>query len=237
MDGRFQTTHWSLVLAAQAGDSAQSRDALDSLCNAYWFPVYAFIRRQGHPSESARDLTQGFFARLLERRDLERVRPDLGRFRSFLLASVKHFLSNELDRERARKRAPAEPLDSLDAFAAEDRYSREPVESMTPESVFERHWADTVLDRVFGRLEREWAGDERAARYAALRPYLAGEEPAPSYRELGEELGMTEDAVKAAVHRLRKRFGQLLRDEIGATVRDSEEVDDEIRHLLAKLNG
>jgi len=237
MNGRFQTTHWSLVLAAREGDNVASREALEMLCRSYWFPLYAFIRRQGHGAEEARDLTQGFFMCLLERRDLEHVRPELGRFRSFLLASVRHFLSNELDRDRAKKRAPEAPLDSLDVLEAEDRYGREPVDSMTPESVFEQRWADTVLERVFERLEREWSAEGRADRYAALRARVAGDEPAPSYRELGDALSMSEDAVKMAVHRLRRRFGQLLREEIAATVRDPKDVDDEIRHLLGAIHG
>jgi RNA polymerase sigma-70 factor (ECF subfamily) len=237
VDARFQTTHWSLVLAAGTGQSAESKVALEELCRNYWFPLYAFVRRQGFDAEEARDLTQGFFARLLERRDLERVRPELGRFRSFLLASVRHFLSNELDRDRAKKRAPVAPLESLDARDAENRYGSEPVDTLTPEAVFHRKWADTVLDRTFSRLESEWSRDGRALRYGALRGHLTGEEPAPAYRELAETLGTSEDAVKMTVHRLRKRFGDLLRDEIARTVRDSEEIDDEIRYLLGALNG
>ena len=236
MDARFQTTHWSLVLAARTGESSESREALEKLCEAYWFPLYAFVRRQGFEAEDARDLTQAYFTRLIEKRDLEDVKPELGRFRSFLLVSVKHFLANELDRERARKRAPAATLESLDALDAESRYAREPVDALTPESVFHRKWADTVLDRTFTRLEREWAGEDRAARYGLLRRHLAGEEPAPPYRQLAAALGTTEGAVKMTVHRLRKRFGELLREEIATTVRDPEEIDDEIRHLLGTLN-
>ena len=237
MDGRFQTTHWSLVLAARTGGSAESRDALERLCNAYWFPIYAFVRRQGYASEEARDLTQGFFARLLEKRDLKDVRPELGRFRSFLLASVKHFLSNELDRERARKRAPAVPLLSLDAREAEDRYGLEPADALTPETLFERRWAGTVLARALARLELEWQGDERARRFRLLRGHLTGDEAGASYREIGAALDMTEDAVKMFVSRLRRQFGELLRAEIANTVREPGDVDDEIRYLLGVLRG
>jgi RNA polymerase sigma factor (sigma-70 family) len=236
MNGRFQTTHWSLIMAARTGESPASREALEELCRAYWFPLYAFVRRQGYGAEEARDLTQGFFASLLERRDLERVRPELGRFRSFLLASVKHFLSNELDRERAKKRGAGAPMVSLDAREAEDRYAAEPAEKATPEVLFERKWAATVLERTLARLEVEWAGGARALRFRALRGYLAGDEDAASYRDVGASLGISEDAVKKTVHRLRKRFGELLRGEIADTVRDPADVDDEIRHLLAGLN-
>ncbi|HYX20268.1 MAG TPA: sigma-70 family RNA polymerase sigma factor [Thermoanaerobaculia bacterium] len=236
MDARFQTTHWSLVLAAGTGQSAESRVALEELCGAYWFPLYAFIRRQGFDAEDARDLTQAYFARLIEKRDLEDVKPELGRFRSFLLASVKHFISNELDRERARKRAPEAPLLSLDAADAEGRYRVEPVDGLTPEAVYERRWAATVLDRASERLRTEWGQGEKASRFESLRGYLTDDGPAP-YRAVGETLGMSEDALKVAVHRLRRRFGALLREEIAATVREPADVDDEIRHLLAVLRS
>lgn len=237
MDGRFATTHWSLVLEARTGKSPESRIALEALCGAYWFPLYAFIRREGYAAEEARDLTQGYFARLVERRDLEDVRPELGRFRSFLLVSVKHFLSNELDRERAKKRAPGPPLVSLDAQDAEDRYRFEPVDALTPETLFERKWAAMVLERTLARLGREWTGSERARRFESFRGHLAGDGPAESYRELAVSLDMTEDAVKVTVHRLRRRFGEVLRDEIADTVREPGEVDDEIRYLLGVLRG
>ena len=237
MNGRFQTTHWSLVLAARTGGSPESRDALEKLCNAYWFPLYAFVRRQGYAAEDARDLTQGFFTRLLERRDLESVRPDLGRFRSFLLASVKHFLSNERDRERAKKRSPGSPLVSLDAREAEDRYGLEPPDALTPETLFEHKWAGTVLARTLARLELEWKGEERGRRFRLLRGHLTGDEPEVSYREMGAALGMTEDAVKMLVSRLRRQFGELLRAEIANTVRAPGDVDAEIRYLLGVLRG
>jgi RNA polymerase sigma factor (sigma-70 family) len=237
VDGRFETTHWSLVLAARTGTSVESRTALEALCGAYWFPLYAFIRRQGYGAEEARDLTQGYFARLVERGDLNDVRPELGRFRSFLLVSVKHFLSNELDRERAKKRAPGTRLVSLDAQTAEYRYRIEPVDTLTPETLFERKWAMTVLERTLARLGEEWSGAEKEKRFEALRSHLSGDAPVSSYWELGEALGMSEDAVKVAVHRLRRRFGELLRDEIAETVRDPSDVDDEIRHLLGALRS
>lgn len=236
MDGRFQTTHWSLVLAARNATGVESRNALEALCRAYWFPLYAFIRRRGYEADAARDLTQGYFARLIERRFLDDVRPNLGRFRSFLLASVKHFLSNELDRERARKRAPESPLLSLDARDAEGRYRLEPADQLTPEALFERKWALTVLERASDRLREESGEGERARRFEALRLQLSGD-GGPTYREIAETLGISEDAVKVAVHRLRRRFGELLRQEIADTVRGSGEVDDEVRYLLGVLQG
>ena len=237
MDPRFQTTRWSLILAARSGRSPDSREALEALCKAYWFPLYAFIRRLGFGADEARDLTQGYFARLIEHRDLKDVRPDLGRFRSFLLGSVKHFVSNELDRQRAKKRAPERPLLSLDATEAERLYRFEPVDALTPESVFERKWAATVVQRTLERLGAESSGSPRAARFEALRGHLAGEGPGTSHRDLGVRLGMTEDAVKVTLHRLRRRFGELLREEIRDTVRDRDDVDDEIRHLLGVLKS
>jgi RNA polymerase sigma factor (sigma-70 family) len=233
VSGGFRTTRWTVVLAAAKGEGAASRDALGSLCEAYWYPVYAFVRRQGFGAEEARDLTQGYFTRLIEHRGLKNVRPELGRFRSFLLASVRHYLSNERDREQARKRAPEKPLVPLDAQSAEDRYQAEPEDALTPETVFEQKWAMTVFERALLRLRAEWIGDEKSRRFLAFRRFLTGDEPAPSYRELAPELGMTEDAVKVSVHRLRQRYGELLREEIGQTVNDPADVDDELRHLLS----
>jgi RNA polymerase sigma-70 factor (ECF subfamily) len=222
-----------VVLTAAKGEGTASRDALGSLCEAYWYPVYAFVRRQGYGAEEARDLTQGYFARLIERRGLKDVRPELGRFRSFLLASVRHFISNERDRESARKRVPSEGLVSLDVETAEDRYLAEPADALTPETVFEQKWAMTVFDRALGRLRAEWIGEERSRRFRVLSAFLTGEEPAPSYRAVAAELKVSEDAVKVGVHRLRQRYGALLREEIAETVHDASEVDDELRHLLA----
>ena len=229
----FRTTRWTDVLAAAKGEGANSRRALGNLCEAYWYPVYAFVRRQGFAAEEARDLTQGYFTRLIERGGLRNVRPERGRFRSFLLASVRHYLLNEIDRERARKRAPEKPLLALEAESAEDRYLAEPADDMTPETVFEHKWAATVFERTLERLRAECVGDEKTRRFVAFRPLLIGDEPAPSYRELAEWLDMSEEAVKVAIHRLRQRHGELLREEIARTVGDPAEVDDELRHLLS----
>lgn len=229
----FRTTRWTDVLTAARGDGIRSRRALENLCEAYWYPVYAFVRRQGFGADEARDLTQGYFTRLIERRALKDVRPELGRFRSFLLASVRHYLFNEIDRERARKRAPDKPLVPLEAGPAEDRYLAEPADEMTPETVFEHKWAATVFERTLERLRAECVGDEKTRRFLAFRPLLTGDEPAPSYRELASWLDLTEEIVKVAVHRLRQRYGELLREEIAETVSGPAEVDDELRHLLS----
>lgn len=230
--GRFQTTNWSLVLAARDEPSAAGREALGALCERYWYPLYACVRAWGHDPDAARDLTQGFFARLLERDFLEGVRPEAGRFRSFLLASLRHFLSHEREKERALKRGGGEAFISLDAALAEGRYASEPVDRLTPEEVFERRWALTVLDHSLERLRMELEARGEHDRFDRLREFLTGQEPHPSYREIAETLEMTEDAVKAAVHRLRRQLGRLLREEISDTVARSEEVDDEVRHLL-----
>lgn len=229
----FRTTRWTDVLTAAKGDGARSRLALESLCEAYWHPVYAYVRRQGFDADEARDLTQGYFTQLIERRSLKDVRPERGRFRSFLLASVRHYLLNEIDRERARKRAPEKPLVALEAEHGEDRFVAEPADEMTPETAFEHKWAATVFDRTLERLRAECVGDEKTRRFLAFRPLLTGDEPAPSYRELAQWLELSEEAVKVSVHRLRQRYGELLREEIAQTVGNPEEVDDELRHLLS----
>jgi RNA polymerase sigma-70 factor (ECF subfamily) len=234
---RFETTRWSLVLAARTGRSSEGRKALAWLCEAYWYPIYAFVRRQGYNPEDARDLTQGYFARLLERRDLEDVDPALGRFRSFLLASVRHYLSNERDRERAKKRAPERPLLSLYADMAEDRYRVEPVDELTPELLFERKWAMTVLERALARLAEDWKGGERGRRFERLRSQLTGEEPTEPYRDAAADLGMTEDAVKMTVQRLRKRYSELVREEVSHTIRNPGDLDGETRHVFRALGA
>jgi RNA polymerase sigma-70 factor (ECF subfamily) len=236
-DARFVTTSWSLVLTAAGGDTSRSRRALAELCEAYWYPLYCFIRRQGCDAQEAADLTQGYIAQLLEKEFLKGLSPEAGRFRSFLFASVKHFLSNERDRERALKRGGGQRTISLDAEVAEGRYRIEPADDLTPERLFERRWAMTVLSRVMERLRAEAvrAGGER--RFDRLKGYLTGEERSVAQRDVAAELGMTESAVAVAIHRLRKRFGRLLRGEIAETVADPREIDDEVRYLLATLGG
>lgn len=233
MSQRFETTKWSVVLAARTGTSPESRAALSSLCQAYWFPLYAYVRSQGYGAEPASDLTQGYFLRLLEKNYLKDVRPAAGRFRSFLLASLKHFLSNERDRERALKRGGGRAAVSVDVETAEKLYRDEPMEEMTAETIFERRWALTVLDRTESRLQAEFDSTGKQRQFELLRGYLTGEAVQLPYREIAAELGMREGAVKVAVHRLRRRFGELLRREIADTVADEEQVDAELRHLLS----
>lgn len=236
-DSRFTTTSWSLVLAAGDDNSGRAREALNELCSAYWYPIYSLIRREGASPDEAADLTQSYLVQLLDKRYLRQVSPDLGKFRSFLYVSVKHFLSNERDRERAAKRGGGRPPVSLDAAAAEERYSLEPADTLTPEKLFERRWATTVLERAMHRLRSEagHAGDPR--RFDRLQAYVSGKEPAPAYRDVAAELGMTETALGVAVHRMRRKFGQILREEIAQTVADPREVDGEIRFLLGALGG
>jgi RNA polymerase sigma factor (sigma-70 family) len=233
----FETTNWSLVLQAGADDSAAAREALAALFESYWYPVYAMVRRYGHDPADAEDHAQAYFTRLIEKGWMKEVRPEHGRFRSFLLVSVRNFLHNERDRERALKRGGgASPL-SLDGAAAEKRYALEPVESSTPETLFERAWAHEVLGRALERLKAETAETEGAGRFEQLKGHLTGDEPARSYPELAEAWGVGESAVRAAVHRMRKRLGRLLRQEIAATVADPADVGEELRHLLTTVGG
>jgi RNA polymerase sigma-70 factor (ECF subfamily) len=231
---RFATTRWSLVVAAADTSSPQARDALTALCAAYWYPLYAFIRRQGYDAAEAEDLTQGFFTRLLEKDDLVDVDRRKGRFRSFLLASCKHFLANERDRARALKRGGGRKLFAIDSHDAEGRYSREPAHVETPERLFDRRWALTLLDLVLDRLGDEMNRARKGPLFDRLKAALLGEQSA-SYARLAEELTMTEGAVRVAVHRLRGRYRELLREEIGQTVDDPAAVDDEIRDLFAAI--
>jgi RNA polymerase sigma-70 factor (ECF subfamily) len=232
---RFQTTRWSLVLTARDDARADSGRALAELCQAYWHPMYAYVRRQGHRAEEARDLTQGYFLRLLEKRFLDDVRPDAGPFRAFLLASLKHFLSREREREQALKRGGGKPAISLDAEAAERRYRLEPVEHLTPDRVFERRWAQTVVDRALARLRELFEMDDKLREFELLHPHLVGDAKRGSYRDVADELEMTEGAVRVAVHRVRRRYGALLREEVAQTVADPQDVDRELRDLLLAL--
>jgi RNA polymerase sigma factor (sigma-70 family) len=230
---RFDTTNWSVVLKAGSDDSGTARAALARLCEAYWYPVYALVRRYGHGAADAEDLTQEYFARFLEKGYVRELRPEHGRFRSFLLVSVRNFLHNERDRAKAAKRGGGKKPISLDGAAADQRYALEPVEASTPETIFERAWAGAVLARALARLEAEAAEAEGAERFAQLKPHLTGDEPTQAYRELAEAWGVGESAVRVAVHRLRRRFGRILRDEIASTVADPADVGEELRHLLA----
>jgi len=205
------------------------------LCRAYWFPLYAFLRRQGKSPPDAEDLTQGFMLHLLEKDTLSRVQREKGKFRSFLLASLQYFLANERDKQQAQKRGGGAKLVELDNQNAEDRYLAELVDNLDPAKVFERRWATTLLERVLSRLEAEFTEPGRRERFQELQIFLLGEPRSLSYAEAGKRLGIKEGAVKVAVLRLRQRFGELLRAEIASTVATPEEVEEELRHLFATL--
>lgn len=234
---RFATTRWSQVLAAGHSDTSGSREALSRLCESYWYPLYVYVRRWGYDADQAQDLTQEFFARLLEKHYLRAADPSRGRFRSFMLASLKHFLANERDRAGAIKRGGRTVVIPLELENAEGRYSLEPPVNETPETIYERRWALTLLERTLARLSREFATAGKGALFRRLEGYLTGEQDTLPYVELASELGMTEGAVKVMVHRLRRRFGALLREEVGDTVSTPADVDDEIRELFRALKG
>jgi RNA polymerase sigma-70 factor (ECF subfamily) len=233
--GRFGTTHWSVVLAARDRDAPQAEQALAALCEAYWYPLYAFVRRQGHDPDQAADLTQEFFARLLEKDYLKAVDRTRGRFRSFLLAACTHFLANERDRAHAMRRGGGRPPVSIDVRRAEGRYRAEPAHELTAERLYQRRWALTLLDGVLERLGEESRRAGKVLLYQHLKVALTGAEGAVPYARVGAELGMSEAAVKKAAERLRRRFRELLRHRIAETVADPAEVDDEIRDLFAIL--
>lgn len=234
---RFDTTNWSVVLGASSSDAAVARAALATLCQAYWYPVYAFIRSRGEAAADAEDLTQAYFTRLLEKGCLRGVRPEGGRFRSFLLVSVRNFVLNERERDRAGKRGGGRPHLSLDAAAAEARYTLEPRDAATPETLFERSWARTVLDRAFGRLREEARRSAGDRRYDRLEPFLTGDETGDTCASLAREWGVGASTVRVAVHRLRRHFGEILREEVGHTVGNPGDVEDELRYLLRVLGG
>jgi RNA polymerase sigma-70 factor (ECF subfamily) len=235
--GRFATTRWSVVLAAGAdGSSPAVRRALATLCESYWYPLYAFLRSRGYSAEDAQDLTQAFFTRLLEKHALRHADRSRGRFRSFLLASLKNFAANEHDREVAGKRGGNTPILSLEIERVEGRFQMEPPTDETPERVFDRQWALTLLDRVMSRLQAETAArSETPSSFDRLKTYLTGDQPQLRYADTASDLGMSEGAVKVAVHRLRKRFRDLVRDEIAHTVSSPAEIEDELRHLWSSV--
>jgi RNA polymerase sigma factor (sigma-70 family) len=233
MSAEIATTQWSQVLAARDGSDTEARRALESLCQTYWQPLYAYIRHQGSDPDEARDATQGFFAELLEKDVLADVDPSKGRFRSFLLATLRHFLSHQRERERALKRGGGTVTLSLDTAAGERGYLIPATREMTPEEVFEYRWAMTVLDRAVGRLRREAEQSDALEQFEYLKRYLTSEGSDTPYREAAATLQMSESAIRSAVIRLRKRLGETLRSEIAETVANPGEVDDEVRHLLS----
>jgi RNA polymerase sigma-70 factor (ECF subfamily) len=231
----FRTTHWSVVRSA-GGRGSAADEALSTLCEAYWYPVYAFVRRSGYSAEEAHDLTQGFFTRLLEKRDIESADPGRGRFRSYLLGSVRHFLSNERDRELAAKRGGGQRILSIDGAEADQRYTLEPVETETPEKLFLRQWALTLVDAALNGLAEEYADRGKRLLFERLRHALVGESGETSRSELAEELGMSETAINVTVHRMRRRFRQRLKEAVGHTLEDPGEAVDELGRLMAALS-
>ena len=233
--GVFATTQWSLVLAAGDSQSPESGGALATLCERYWYPVYTFVRRRGHDPDTAMDLVQSFFSRLLEKKFVKAANRNRGRFRSFLLTAFKFHLSDEAKHDRAQKRGGGiHPL-SLDRSTAENRYRTEPVEAHTPETLFERRWAMTLLAHAMERLRAELHDKEGAERSLRLTKCLTGETSKADYHRIAEEFGMTEASVRVAVHRLRRRYGKLLREEVSRTVADPNRIDSEIRHVFDVL--
>ena len=230
----FLTTRWTEVLQAAQTSAPGGAAALESLCRKYWYPLYAYVRREGCSPHDAQDLTQAFFARFLEKNYLAQVDPARGKFRSFLLASLKHFLANEWDRLRAQKRGGGAQTISLDEQSAEARYLLEPRDEANAEKIYERRWALTVLEEVLSRLERECAESGKADQFRALKDHMTADSAAPQ-AELARRLNMTPAAVKVAIHRLRKRYRALLREEIAQTVSTPTEIDAELRHLLSVI--
>lgn len=227
----FSTTHWSVVISAGNRESPPAAAALEQLCRIYWYPLYAFVRREGYSPADAEDLTQAFFARLLEKHYLGQVEPKKGKFRSFLLAALRHFLSDQRDRDRAVKRGGSASHISLDAVDAEERYRLEPVDRMDAEKIYERRWAMTLLERALNRLRDENAAPDKAAVFEQFKGLVAGERDI-SCADVAVRMGMPESTVKSILHRLRKHYRALVREEIAQTVADANEIDEEIQYLI-----
>jgi RNA polymerase sigma-70 factor (ECF subfamily) len=236
-EGLFSTTQWSIVLAAGDSRNPEADTALTALFETYWYPVYGRIRQTHFGVDDARDLTQGFFVHLLEKNALAVARPDRGRFRSFLRTTLRNYLINENEREGARKRGGGQKPLAMDFAEGEKRYGREPKHRQDPEKLFERQWARTVLSNALERLRSEFETSPERHRWHRLENVLTGEPTGQRYRDLAEELGMSESAVKVSVHRLRKRYGEVLRDEVARTVGDRADIDEEVRYLLTVVRS
>jgi RNA polymerase sigma-70 factor (ECF subfamily) len=234
--GWFTTTHWSVVLAAGDDAGPATGRAMEALCRTYWDPLYAYVRRCGHDTDDAQDLTQDFFARFLEKNYVRHADPQKGRFRTFLLTSMKHFLANAHERDLAQKRGGGQAVFSLDAATAEQRLAHEPADELTPDVLYDRRWAATLLERALAQLEQESASSGKAKLFGELKPFLARESSDGEYTTMAGGLGMTANAVAVAVHRLRERYRELVRLDIAHTVSDEDEIHDELRHLLAVLS-
>jgi len=234
-ESRFTTTHWSMVLAAGNISSPDYTRALSTLCQTYWYPLYAYLRRWGCDREQAEDYTQAFFASLLERQGIGKADPKQGKFRSFLLASLKHFLADEWDRSQAQKRGGERKVLSLDIEDGETRYSREPANNLLPEKLFERYWALEVLKQAMARLKAEYVTANKIELFDYLKTYLTAEQDSIPYRDAAARLNMTEGAVRVTVHRLRQRYGEFVREQIAQTVTTPEQIEEEICELYAAL--
>lgn len=233
----FKTTHWSVILAAGETTSPRAAAALEQLCRKYWYPLYAYVRRNGHRPEDAQDLVQEFFFRFLRQRSVRRADRNRGRFRTFLLTSLKHFLINEWSKANREKRGGGRQFVYLDAADSETRFLAEPADDRTPDKAFERHWAMVVLDRVMAEMRAEFAAGERAWLFDELKPFLTGDDGELSYEEISTRVGMTHGNLKVTVHRLRRRYREVLRKEIAQTVEHPGMVENEIRELVAALRA
>ena len=232
----FATTHWSVVLQAGDGHSARSQVALEKLCQSYWYPLYVHVRRSGRMEEDAKDLTQHFFARFLERKYLQLADPERGRFRSFLLTALKNFLANEWEKASTQKRGRLETI-SWDGFDPEARYRHEPADSMSPDRLYEKRWAATLLEGVLVQLRDEYEAAGRIQEFEHLKNHVWGDAAGTTYADIAAQLGIAENSVAVAVHRLRKRFREQLRTTVARTVASPDEVDEELRHLLTVMSS
>jgi RNA polymerase sigma factor (sigma-70 family) len=233
----FPTTHWSLLTTAGEIQSPGSAEALAELCGSYWYPVYCYVRRTGSDPHTAQDLTQEFFARLIKQNFISGAAQEKGRFRSFLLIALKRFLVNEWERTQAQKRGGGQAIVSLDATEAEERYQLEPIDEMTAERIYERRWAMALLDEVMNRLGAEQAEAGKTELFEALKIFLYRDKSDMSQEQIGERFGLSESAIKSAVHRLRQRYRELLYETVGKTVANRIDVEDELRHLFHVLSG
>jgi len=232
--GRFRTTHWSVVLTA-GGDDPDARTALATLCTTYWYPLYAFARRRGQGPDDASDLVQGFLCDLLEKGWVKHADEQRGRFRGFLSTAFRRYAGRVHEKAHTQRRGGGITVLTFDAEEGESRYAREPQDDRTPEQVFDRRWALTIIDRALSKVRAQYVRRARGSDFEALAPHLDGTSPAPPYSETARQMQSTEGAVKVAVHRLRKRFGETLREEVGATVDTDQDVDAEIQELLTAL--
>lgn len=231
--GAFETTRWTMVFAAGRAEDAKARMAMEELCRTYWYPLYAYVRRRGHSKEDAEDLTQGFFARLIAKNDLDGLSPERGRFRAFLLAAMKHFMANEWDKTQRQKRGGGATLLSLDCRDAEERYRIEPAHHLSPDKLYDRAWAVTLLERVVQKLESANSGN---ASFGKLKPCLTAEKHSINHVEVAVELGMSEGAVRVAMHRLRRQYRELLRQEIKETLEDPDQFEEELQALYRSFS-